>query len=358
MRYFDEQLVANSRPHQQWWGEVSMAREHFHRTEDAHAALYGDVSGVTNASAILPRDAWLELDTITTRVMRDDGGNVFMADLLALAKPVNIGKLVHMTRVASDTNNPVIRSMSGQVPVPMDKTVYDYRGTVVPIFSDGYGREWREWNTLQSENFDALGDDQEGSLDKLNRDMANYVLDGDATIKFQGYGATGIRTNSLSKTINLGTAGGGANIDLSASATTSDAIDTFFTQTLGAMLDANLISEAVNIYVSPEIARNLARSYSGADGFKGGTLLEQLLKNPRINKIERTFKLTGNQFFGFVPNSRYIRPIIGMAVNTTAMARPNPTDNYNFLNMGAMGLEIRADYNGKTGVFYSTDVDS
>jgi len=74
MRYFDEQLVANSRPHQQWWGELSVAREHFHRVEDQHASLYGEMAGVTNASAVLPRDAWLELDSITTRIMRDDGG--------------------------------------------------------------------------------------------------------------------------------------------------------------------------------------------------------------------------------------------------------------------------------------------
>jgi hypothetical protein len=358
MRYFDEQLVANSRPHQQWWGEVSMAREHFHRTEDAHAALYGDISGVTNAAAVLPRDAWLELDTITTRVMRDDGGNVFMTDLMALAKPVNIGKLVHMSRVASDTANPVIRSMSGQVPVPMDNTVYDYRGTPVPIFSDGYGREWREWNTLRSENFDALADDQEGALDKLNRNMADYVLDGDDNITFQGYPAAGIRTSSLSKAINLGTAGGGANIDLSDPATTTDAIIAFFNNTLGAMLDANLITERVNLYISPEIGRNLDRDLSTSSGFKGGTLLEHLLKNRRIAKIVVTFKLSGNEFFGFVPNARFIRPIVGMAVNTTAMARLNPTDNYQFLVMGALGIEIRGDYNGKSGVFYSTDIDS
>lgn len=358
MRYFDDQLVANSRPHQQWWGEVSLAREHFHRTEDAHASLYGDIAGVHNASAILPRDAWLDLDTITRSVLRDDGGEVFMADLMALAKPVNIGKLVHMTRVASDANNPVIRSMTGQVPVPMDKVTYDYRGVPVPIFSAGYGREWREWNTLRSENFDALADDQEAAVDKLKRDQADFVLDGDSTITFQGYTATGIRTSSLSKAINLGTAGGGANIDLTAAGTTSDAIDGFFTQTLGAMLDANLVTGKVNIYVSPEIGRNLDRPYSGAEGFKTGTLLQHLLTNRRINKIEVTFKLSGNEFFGFVPNASFIRPIVGMAVNTTAMARPNPTDNYQFLVMGALGIEIRGDFNNKAGVFYSTDIDS
>lgn len=120
------------------------------------------------------------------------------------------------------------------------------------------------------------------------------------------------------------------------------------------MLDANLITGKVNVYISPEIGRNLDRSYSGSAGFKGGTLLQYLLTNRRINKIEVTFKLSGNEFFGFVPSAEFIRPLIGMAVNTTAMPRLYPTANYQFLKMGAMGLEIRADYNGKSGVFYST----
>ncbi len=241
MRYFSEQLVANSRPHAEWWSDVSLNREHFHQVEDHFAAL-------SNSAAVLPRDAWMDIDSITRRVLRDDEGEVYMRDLMALARPINIGKLVSMTRVAS-----------------------------------------------------------------------------------------------------------GANIDLTSPSTTSDAIDTFFTQTLGAMLDANLITGKVNIYVSPEIGRNLDRSYSGANGFKGGTLLSYLLTNRRINKIEVTFKLSGNEFFGFVPSAEFIRPLIGMAVNTTAMPRLYPTANYQFLKMGALGLEIRADYNGKSGVFYSTN---
>lgn len=345
MRYFDEQLVANSRPHKEWWDDLCANREYFHQLEDNFASI-------SNAAAVLPRDAWMEVDAETRRVMRDDEGEVFMRDLMALAKPVNIGKIVSMNRVASDTSNPVIRSLSGQVPVPMDKTVYAYRGTPVPIFQDGYGREWREWNTLTSENFDALADDAEGSNAKIRKDQAQYALDGDSTIVFQGYTATGIRTNPLSKSINIGASG--ANIDLTSSATTSDAIDAFFTQTLGAMLDANKVTGKVNIYISPEIGRNLDRSYSGAGGFKGGSLLQYLLTNRRINKIEVTYLLTGNQFFGFVPSAAYIRPLIGMAVGTTPMPRLYPTSNYQFLVMGAMGLEIRADYNGAAGVFYST----
>lgn len=346
MRYFSEQLITNSRPHAAWWADVSVNREHFHQVEEHMAAL-------SNAAAVLPRDAWMDVDSITRRVMRDDEGEVYMRDLMALARPINIGKLVSMTRVASDSSNPVIRSMSGQVPVPMDKVVYSFRGTPVPIFQDGYGREWREWNTLQSENFDAIADDEEAANAKIRKDQADYVLNGDTSIVFQGYSGTGIRSNPLAKTINIGASG--ANIDLTSTSTTSDAIDNFFTQTLGAMLDANLITGKVNIYVSPEIGRNLDRSYSGANGFKGGTLLQYLLTNRRINKIEVTFKLSGNEFFGFVPSAEFIRPLIGMAVNTTAMPRLYPTANYQFLKMGALGLEIRADYNGKSGVFYSTN---
>ena len=353
MRYFDTELVANSRPHRQWWNEVSAQRLVFHNAEDHLVEIAAQTGLVTNASAVLPRDAWLEFDSITRRVMRDDDGSVFMNDLMPLARAVNIGKLQFMTRVSGDAGT-VRRQMSGQVPEIMGKVEYDYRSTIVPIFNTGYGRNWREWNTLQSENFDALADDQEAHLSAIRKDQADYILNGDSTLSFNNVLGYGIRNHPLAKSINIGPTG--ANIDLTSAATTADAIDAFFTQTLGAMLDANLITSPVNIYVSGDIARNFDRSYSGSAGFKGGRLIEYLGTNRRINKIVATNMLTGNQFFGFVPNAQFIRPLVGMAVNTTAMVRLNPVDDYNFLIMGALGLEIRADFNGKSGVFYSVSV--
>lgn len=345
MRYFDDQLIANSKNHAEWWELQCVNREWFHQSEDTFARLH-------NSTAILPRDAWLELDDITRRVLRTDEGSAFMDDLMPLAKTISIGKLVQLYRVSSDAGS-VMRSLSGQVPVALDKVTYDYRGTPIPIFSTAYGREWREWNTLKSENFDALSDDQEAHTAKIKRNMAQYVLNGDAGIVVGGYTATGIMNSTYSKPVNLGSAVGGANIDLTASATTNDAIISFFNAYLGAILDANLVTQKINIYVSPEISRRLDQFYSLAAGFKEGTLFDYMLKNRRIGKIVTTYELTGNQFFAFVPSAEFIRPIIGMAVGTTPMARLNPTDNYQFLIMGAMGLEIRADFNGKSGVFYS-----
>ncbi|SNT19680.1 major capsid protein [Sphingopyxis indica] len=350
MRYFDQQLIANHpRQHGAWWDELSVVREHFHQTEDGLAAI-------GNAAAVLPRDAWLDLDGITRRVMRADEGQVWMADLMPLAKPVNIGKLVHLNRVSSDAGR-VVRSMSGQVPVTLDKVTYDYRGTPVPIFSSGYGREWREWNTLQSENFDALADDQEAITAKIRRDNALYVLDGDASIVVEGYTAYGIRTSPYSKSINLGSAVGGANIDLTSDATTSDAIEAFINGPFGALLDDNFISAPVNLYISPEIARNWDRPYSLAGGFKGGSLRDQILGNRRIAKIEVSFELSGNEFFYFVPSAEYIRPLVAMATSTVAMPRLHPRANYQFEVWNAMGIEIRADINGRSGVGYSVVVN-
>lgn len=348
MRYFDDQLIANSRHHAEWWELQCLNREWFHRTEDTFANLY-------NSAAILPRDAWQELDDITRRVMRNDEGSTFMNDLMPLAKTVHIGKLVNMYRVSSDAGS-VFRSLSGQVPVTMDKVVYDYRGSPVPIFATAYGREWREWNTLRSENFDALSDDQEAHTAKIRRDMAKYALNGDSNIVVGGYDAKGLLNHTYSKSVNLGSATGGANIDLSADATTTtnDEIVEFFNSYFGAILDDNLVTQKVNVYVSPEIGRRLDMPYSNSSGFKGGTLLQFLESTRRINSIKVTYELTtANSFFAFVPSSEYVRPLVGMAVGTTPMTRLNPTDNYQFLIMGAMGIEIKADYNGKSGVFHS-----
>lgn len=361
MRYFDEALVANSRPHGQWWAEVSTQRETFHVNEDNMARLANSTGLVSNSAAVLPRDAWLEMDSITKRVMRDDEGEAFMSDLMSLSRAVHIGKIAFGYRVSSDAGT-VRRSLSGQVPDVTGKVEYDYRRALVPIFNTSYGRSWREWNTFQSENFDAIADDQEAHTAAIRRDMAKYALDGDTTITFEGAVGYGIRNHPHAKAINIGNLSGppaGFNIDLTSGSTTADAIDTFFTNGIGGNLRANkLAGRKANLYVSPEIMQNFSRSYSGAAGYKPGRIIDYLRTHPNINKIEETSLLSGNEFFGFVPDATFIRPLVGMAVNTTAAVRLNPVDDYNFLIMGAMGLDIRADWNGASGVFYSVVVNN
>lgn len=354
MIYLSNKLVNSSPLHREWAAQIAAERELFNSQQTALM----NSTGLSNSAAIIPRDAWLMLDGVTMRVLRNDEGQAYMTDLLALAKPVNIGKLAVLTRAASDQGT-AVRSLSGQKAVPMDKTTYSYSGTPVPIFDAGYGREWREWASLQSENFDALADDQESATAALRQNMADYVLDGDTSIKVDDYSGYGIRTNPKSKTINLGTGAAGFNIDLSAAGTSATNIENFVNNAIGKALDDNnLTGRKINLYISPEIGRNWDRPYSGATGFKEGSIRDILLKNRRIAKIVDTFMLTGNEFFGFVADPQFIRPLVGMAVSTIAIPRTMPRDNYQFMVAGAMGIEVRSDFEGRAGVFYSVVVNA
>lgn len=358
MRYFDKSLIANNAStHGRWWSALNAQWDAFHERELALAEGEAPALGIQNASAILPRDAWLDFDSQARRVMRADLGRPYMEDLMPLAKTMNIGKVAQVSLVASDINDDVQVSLSGQPAVPVDHVDYATRGSPIPIFQKGYGRSWRQWNALTSENFDALADDNEAALAKLRKRNAKYVLDGLPSLTIEGYSAVGIRTSSYSKAINLGSAAGGANIDLTSMTTTSDEVVSFFNMVLGKVLDDNLVDRPVNVYVSPEIMRSLDRPYSGALGFKSGTLRDAILAGRRIAKIEKTFELTGNEFFGFAPDAQYIRPLIGMATSTFAMPRLYPMADYHFMAWNAFGIEIRADFNGRSGVFYSTDID-
>ncbi len=51
----------------------------------------------------------------------------------------------------------------------MGKTSTIIVWSLVPIFNTSYGRSWREWNTMQSENFDAISDDQESHTAAIPR---------------------------------------------------------------------------------------------------------------------------------------------------------------------------------------------
>ena len=332
MLHFDKQLITNSKLHAQKWQELSLNRRYFAQREQE---LVGN--------AITKPQPWLQLDSVTARVMRDNAGQVIMGDLMPLATTVNIGKVVHGYRFNSDGANTTQRSISGQKPQPMDKGSYDFRGVPVPIFTNGVGREWREWNVLQNDDFDAWAEDVEKATYDMRTDMANYLLDGDSTIQFDGYQGYGIRSAPYTQSVDM------TGIDLTTATTVQ--WENFLAQTLGGAADDNLVTEPMNLYVSPEIARNLDLPYN-QDEYLSGTRFQRLATNRRINEIKVDYALSGNEWTAFVPNRRYIRPVVGMPVGTQMMPRTYPMDNYQMLIMGAMGFEIVADANGRSAVFY------
>ncbi len=304
--------------------------------------------GVTNNAALIPDDAWREVDEVTMRVLREDEGEVYMADLMPLARAVDIGKTAHVYRRSSDLANRVNVTMNGQSPTLLDEVDYTYEGHPVPIFDTGYGLNWRKWRGMQSEGFDGIADDQEAAVANLRQTTAQYVLNGNTGIRVNQYEGYGITTHPATNEISLGSAG--ANIDLTAFTTTADNIEEFFVTQFQQVLHDNLVRDPVNLYISPEIERRFSRSYSGASGFKGGTLKQFLEGISFIESIKMTYELEGNHFFAFPPQSKYIRPLVGQALTTIAIPRLTMMDDYNFKVFQALGIEIREDANGRCGV--------
>lgn len=319
-----------------------------------------------NEAALLPVDAYRDLDSVTQRVFTNDEGQNYFGDMMSFSKPVDLGKTVSLYRKASDKSGRVTRSMSGQRPTVLSKTVYDFDGDPVPVFSTGYGREWREGLAFSSEGFDATIDDQENASRDIYEDMAIYTLWGDPTQKVQGYEGYGINTHPNTQKLDLGV--GGANIDLTVAS--ADAIVQYFQGPFAEALDNNYVDQVDVLYVSPQIRRNLKKVYSGAGEFKEGTVEEYILRYGRVRDIQTTFELGregqgtgdynvvggGNEFFCYVRDQQALALLVGAAVSTVAIPQLLPMDDDNTMLWGAMGLRVKADANGRSQVFYASEI--
>lgn len=345
---FNKKLITNSAQVAQAWNQLKASRQIFNNTQNQMSATHGNAIEV-NQAAILTQDYWREVDNVTTCVIRDDEGAPLLDDLLSLGTPISIGKTAALYRVSSDAGY-VNRSMSGQEPETLDKVVYDHYGDPVPIFKTGYAREWREWLGLQTENIDAMSDDQEAAVAALRQDMAQYILTGDEKIKVQNFEGKGITNHPHTNQIDLSASG--LNIDLTSTATSNDDIINFFTKDFVVILDANLVSEQLKVFISPEIERRLNLPYSNSNGFKEGTVKDYILRySAHIGSFTKTFELKGNHFIGYVRNAQYIKTRIAAPIGSFMKQRINPHDNYQTLVWSAFGLQIKRDFNGKSKVF-------
>ncbi|MBC6440284.1 MAG: coat protein [Rhodospirillales bacterium] len=328
------------------YDEMLEGRFYFNRVM---AALRSEIS---NNAALLPRDAWREVDDATMRVLREDEGQVYMADLMPLARGVDISKNGPVYRRSTAVNSNVNITMTGQTTPRIDEADYSYKVDLVPPFEEKYRFTCSKWMGIQSENFDGLADKQEKAVANLRQKVAQYVLNGDDKIKVKNYRGYGIKNHPATNMIDLDSSG--LNIDLTSYSTSSDNIEQFFVRDVQKILHDNLVRDPINIYISPEINRRFGQSYSRSAGFKAGTLMEFLEELPFIASIKKTYELSGNELFAFPLMSKYIRPLIGQAVSTIAIPRLDEMHNYHFKVFQSMGLEIREHAKGCCGVIYAT----
>lgn len=353
---FSKKIIGNSRSAVEHYDEVIRARLAANVQERmfANAGMYNGTDFAANAG-LIPQDVYQEFDNVTVERMRSDDGDTFLNDLIPLSRSVSIGKLVHKFRQASDAGN-AQTSMSGQIGVNMDQVEYTYDGSIVPIHDTGFNRGWREWAAQTSEGFDALVDDQRESVATLRAHLADNFLDGHTdkdgnAIVVDGLSWAGMRADTRVEQIDLGAAG--VNFDFTDQAQTADAIKLNFTEVRDIMWITNKCERDITYYISREIMSNFERKFS--NNYDSKKIIAELSELMGVSEIKVSSKLTGNQLMGFPLDSNKIRPIVGMGMNTVAMPRPVYNSDYKFVVWGAIGFEVRTDYDSNTCAFYAED---
>lgn len=351
MLYFKKDWVQANAALASQWNSVVGLRAHYDATQRGFANLphLTEIQRATNAAAVLPRDAWRDMDSTTKAIMVSDEGGPLLADLMPLARPVTIGKIVAEYRRRSDSGV-AQASISGQLAKTLDKGVYDYDGALVLIHDAGFGREWREVEAHRSEGFDALSDDQSDAVRAVTRSLIRHFVNGVANTKFKTREAPGIKTSVNVASLDL-------SVDLTSAATTFAQIETVFIAALQQQQATNFVTTPMTVYVSSAIWFNLLRRGSTDAAFE--TFLAALQRLPgiaAIKQINDTSLLSGNEFFMIPLTSQHIQPITGMAVSTTPIQRLHPFADFNFVAWGAAGILIKADYAGKKGVLWAREI--
>lgn len=352
MFYFDNSFATNTRSgaaHREQATHVANQRRHF----AMHNAQFLGANGVfpvANAAAIIPQDVYREFDDQTKALMRAPNLTLFN-DLMPLAKALPVGKIEHVYRRASDSGV-VVTDLEGTSPVEIDKANYSYDSSIKVIHRTGFGRSWMEIEGQRSEGFDGLVDDQGNAVRILQEAIAGHIYNG-ANVTFKGITAYGIKTSN--KVVSVDLDASGLNIDFTSGAATSDAIRTAWIALVDALRITNNLVAPITFYVSRDIMSNFQRYYNASDvGF--GTILQSLLNLTGVAAIKEDAMLSGNEVIGVVLDAQYIRPLVGMAVTTVPLMRQNPFDNYNFITWANVGLEIKADYAGRSGVLYARNI--
>jgi len=291
---------------------------------------------MTNA-AQTPAEAYREFDSTTKIEARSQGEFSTLTKLLQVARSVNIGKEVFEHRKASKAGQGQT-SMSGQIGIKMDHVDYKYAGTIVPIHDIGFGRTWREVESMRAEGFDALVDDSRETELSLMERLNGYMWDGDADIKVKGRSWLGIKGDPSIATATIG-------LDLSLAASSATDIQNEVKRIRDILRITNKCSQDLRLAVSQEIMSNWERPTSLADiGFRN--ILEFVMSLRGIKDVYEDPELSGNEFFMYWDSQEGFHPVVGMGISSYAVQRQAHNDDFNFVKWCAQGWLAKTDFTG------------
>ncbi|GKX40433.1 hypothetical protein SOASR014_41720 [Pectobacterium carotovorum subsp. carotovorum] len=361
MYFTAETLATNSRLRGHWnalWANRNM----WDRSHQMMVNSYRDVIAIDPemlaANSLvgdgLGREFWAEIDRQIIQMRDQETGMEIINDLLAVQTVLPIGKTAKLYNVLGDIADDVAISLDGQAPYSFDHTDYASDGDPVPVFTAGYGVNWRLAAGLNTVGIDLVLDSQMSKMRKFHKKRVNYYMNGNASIQVQNYQAQGLKNHRNTVKINLGAGAGGANIDLT-SAPQQDIIDFFTKGAFGQAARRNKVDAYDVLWVSPEIMANLDGDFINA-GVINGTIKERILKRAKIRDIRETYAFVGNEFLGYQRRQDVVSPLVGMAVGVVPLPRPLPQTNYNFQIMSAEGIQVKRDGEGLSGVIYGSNL--
>ncbi len=356
MFFTPETLAANSRMRAHWaelWANRNQFNAHQRIMVEQYRPTMTPEQLACNAVAGLGRDFWAEVDRQVIQLRDQEVGMEIVNDLMGIQTVLPVGKTAKLYNMVGDIADDVSISLDGQAPYSFDHTDYDSDGDPIPVFSAGYGVNWRHAAGLQTVGLDLVLDSQEAKLRKFNKKIVAYTLDGAANVQVQSYPAQGLRNHRNTVKIDLGA--GGANIDLT-SATATQLIAFFSTGAFGQAAMANKVAAYDVVWVSPQIMLNMSQAYF-VNGQAVGTVMDQVKRfAPRIREFRETFALSGNEFLGYIRRQDVVTPLVGMTTGVTPLPRPLPNTNYNYQILAAMGIQVKRDDDGLSGVVYGADL--
>ena len=328
---------AEKRIMQGQWDELTAMRQNSLKDVEQLIHMTGNV-------ARSPAEAYREFDQTTKIEQVPAGEFATLTRLLQVSRPVSIGREVFEYRQASDAGRGQT-SMSGQIGVKLDHVDYKYAGTVIPVHDIGFGRRWREVESMRAEGFDALVDDSREAERELIRTIDNYLWDGDANIVFKGNSWLGIKNDPTVANETLG-------VDLSAAASTAHDIRNEVKRVRDVLYITNNCTKMLRLGVSREIMSNWENEFTVNDvGF--GTILDFVKKLRGIEEIYEDSRLVGNQLTLAYMAQDGFHPVTGMGLSTYAVPRLYHNSDFNFIKWAAIGFLSRNDYSGRTCALYA-----
>lgn len=345
--YFTKENLATNARMQGHWNELWAQRNIFNAQHDAMiAANKANMTSemlACNAVGGFAKEFWKEIDNQIIELNTEEIGIEIVNDLMGVQTVLPIGKTLKMYSVSGDINDEVVMSMDGQAPHGFDHTEYGSDGDPIPMFTAGYGVNWRLAHGLNTVGIDLALDSQRLKLKKFNKRRVKFYLEGNENMVVDGHKAMGIKNHKNTQQLTLTT-------DLKA-ATFDELIDFFTIGEFGVMARNNFVAKYDVMWVSPDVMANLARPHI-VNGAVVGSVLNTVMPFAPVGEIRQSFALTGNEIIAYQRRRDVISPLIGMTTGVVPVPRTMPTDNYNFKIMSAEGLQITCDMLGRSGVVY------